>query len=174
MSITSSSIPNYRTTVFEYVNLTVIHGEPTYEYLQLLLNQLKANARVVHTSLGGGNHGYLGLILTHEQYNVIAPNTRFIPSVHPGLVFNKVDDLMDLASAAGSPYTAQQLINFAYIIINRMGKFTTGIREWNRLPAAPKTWNTFTTHFATAHRELRESGELSINETPFQTANLVQ
>ena len=60
------------------------------------------------------------------------------------------------------------------MIINRTGKFTTGIREWNRLPDAQKTWNTFTTHFAAAHCELRESGELLVNETPFHTANLVQ
>ena len=35
-------------------------------------------------------------------------------------------------------------------------------------------WDAFTTHFSAAHREIREYGELSINETPFQTANLVQ
>ena len=54
----SSSIPNYLDTVFEYADLTAIVGEPTYDTLKLLLNQLKANARAVRTTLGGGNHGY--------------------------------------------------------------------------------------------------------------------
>ena len=74
----STSIPNYRETTFEYADLTAIHGEPTYEALTILLNQLKANARSVRTSLGGGNHGYLGLLLSPEQYASIAPNTPFV------------------------------------------------------------------------------------------------
>ena len=273
----ASSVPNYRTTIFEYVDLTVIHSEPTYETLSTMLNQLKANARSVRTTLGGGQHGYLGLLLPRKQYEVLAQNTPFQAPLHPGqliippfqlphvtqqiisqhteavrlynecyhvgqalrkqivtaiddsylaalkdrhtntitvpltdiilylfrnygrvtpatlveeeqkvlqwifdphlpivLVFNKVNDLMDLASAAGAPYTANQLINFGYVIINKTGKFTTGIREWNRLPENQKTWETFMLHFTTAHRELRESGELTVSETPFQTANLIQ
>ena len=81
---------------------------------------------------------------------------------------------MDLANAAGSPYSAQQIINLAYILLNKTGKFTTGIREWNRIPQAQRTWDAFQLHFSQAHRELRESGELEIRETPFNTANIVQ
>ena len=242
-----------------------------------MFNQLKANARSVRTSLGGGNHGYLGLLLSPAQYATIAPATPFVYPVHPGplhlpayqlphvtqqitaqysdtvrlfnecgnvaqalrkqivaaidpaylaaiknrqtntitlrlheiinflfrnfgrvtpanlsdaeqqllawtfdpslpivLLYNKVDDLMDLANAAGSPYSAQQIINLAYILLNKTGKFTTGIREWNRIPQAQRTWDAFQLHFSQAHRELRESGELEIRETPFNTANIVQ
>lgn len=64
----------------------------------------------------------------------------FYPSVPITLVFNKVDDLMDLASAAGASYSAKQLINFAYVIINKTGKFTTGIRAWNQLLDNQQTW----------------------------------
>ena len=73
----SSSIPNYLDTVFEYADLTAIVGEPTYDTLKLLLNQLKANARAVRTTLGGGNHGHLGLLLSPQQYEIIAPGTPF-------------------------------------------------------------------------------------------------
>ena len=61
-----------------------------------------------------------------------------------------------------------------YILINKTGKFSTGIREWNCIPQAQRTWDAFQTHFTQAHRELRESGELEFRETPFNTANLVQ
>ena len=71
-----SSIPNYRDTSFEYADLSHIHGEPTYDSLTILFNQLKANARSVRTSLGGGNHGYLGLLLSPAQYATIAPTIR--------------------------------------------------------------------------------------------------
>ena len=80
----SSSIPNYRETVFEYADLTVIHGEPTYDSLKLLLNQLKANARAVRMSLGGGRHGHLGLVLSPQQYAVFAPTTPYFAPPHPG------------------------------------------------------------------------------------------
>ena len=80
----SSAIPNYRDTSFEYADLTVIHGEPTYETLKTLVNQLKANARSVRTTLGGGQHGYLGLVLSSQQYAIVAPNTPFHRPHHPG------------------------------------------------------------------------------------------
>ena len=49
-----TSVPNHNKTLFEYPNLSPIHGEPTYKLLRVLTNQLKANARLVHTTLGGG------------------------------------------------------------------------------------------------------------------------
>ena len=84
MSGHSSMIPNYRDTTFEYVDLTHIHGEPTYDSLTVIFNQLKANARYVHTSLGGGYHGYLGLLLSPAQYTTLARNTPFIYPTHSG------------------------------------------------------------------------------------------
>lgn len=80
----SHSIPNYRDTVFEYVDLTVIRREPIYGNLKLLINQLKANARSVRKSLGGGQHGHLGLILSTQQYVILAPATPFLIPPHPG------------------------------------------------------------------------------------------
>ena len=84
MSGGNTSIPNYRDTSFEYADLTQIHGEPTYKTLTILFNQFKANARSVRTSLGGGQHGHLSLVLSPAQYNTIAPNQPFIYPAHPG------------------------------------------------------------------------------------------
>ena len=273
----TNAIPNYRDTIFEYADLSVIHGEPTYETLKIMVNQLKANARAVRTTLGGGQHGYLGLLLAQHQYDVIAPGTPFVRPAHPGplvippfqlphvtqeaqsrhaegvrlynecynveqalrkqvinaiqdsylaslkdrqtntilvpldqiidylfvhygrvtpaqlqheeqqltewiydpvlpivIVFNKIDDLLDLATAAGSPCSAQQIINFGYNILNKTGKFKQGIREWNRLLPAQKTWATFQTHFTTEYQALRETGDLTNQESSFNTANLIQ
>ena len=273
----TTAIPNYRDTIFEYTDLTIINSEPTYETLKNLVNQLKANARAVRTTLGGGQHGYLGLILSPQQYNILAPGTPFIRPPHPGplvippyqlphvtqqaqaqhaeqlrlynecynveqalrkqvvssiqdsylaalknrqtntitvpldqiieylfrnygrvtpaqlvheeqnvtnytydptlpivVVFNKIDDLMDLANAAGSPYSAQQVIKFGYIILNNTGKFSQGIREWNRLLPNQKTWDAFQTHFTTEYQALRDSGELTSQDSTFNTANIIQ
>ena len=67
-----TTVPNYRETLFAYPDLTPIHGEPTYEALRVLFNQLKANARAIHTTLGGGQFGHLGLILTAPQYALLS------------------------------------------------------------------------------------------------------
>ena len=64
--MSSNTVINYRDNLFEYPELTKIHGEPTYESLKTLQNELKANTQTVHTSLGGATHGYLGLVLSPE------------------------------------------------------------------------------------------------------------
>ena len=270
------SVPNYRETLFEYPDLSPIHGEPSYESLRILFNQIKANARSIHTTLGGGQHGHLGLVLTAQQYALLSPtpynrpprppplvipayqlphvvqteqarhaeqvrlfnecnnleqalrqqivkavndsyltalrnrqtNTINVPipviidylfsnhgrvtpamlhqeekhvkemfydPTHPiNVIFNKVEDLSDLSTAARAEFTEQQLINIAYVIINKTGKYQPYIREWSRLQAEQQTWANFKTHFRQAHQELREAGDLQIRESQFNSANIVQ
>ena len=68
--------------------ITKITGEPNYEGLKHLKDQLKANAASIPTTLGGGTHGYLGLILSPVAYATIAA-TQFIepgyPDQHPNV-----------------------------------------------------------------------------------------
>ena len=63
--MTSTSYVNYKDSYFENPVLTTIRGEPTYETLHHLRSELKANAISVPTTLGGVNHGYLGMVLTN-------------------------------------------------------------------------------------------------------------
>ena len=65
--MTSTNI-DYVKNYFQYPELTKIHGEPTYETLQVLKDQLKSNATSVTSHLGGGANGHLGLILTNAEY----------------------------------------------------------------------------------------------------------
>ena len=60
-----------------------IHGEPNYESLKTLKKQLKANALSVSSTLGGGNFGLLGLVLTDPEYARIS-NDQFVEPVRPG------------------------------------------------------------------------------------------
>ena len=64
-------------------HLTPIVSEPTYQTLKELKDQLKANAASIPTTLGGGNHGYLGLILSPAAYATISP-TAFVKPAYPG------------------------------------------------------------------------------------------
>ena len=63
--------------------ITKITGEPNYEGLKNLKDQLKANAASIPTTLGGGTHGYLGLILSPAAYATIA-DPQFIEPIYPG------------------------------------------------------------------------------------------
>ena len=78
----SASSTNYRETVFAHHDLTQIQGEPTFSDLKLLTREIKANAMAVHSTLGGGAHGHLGLVLPPAQYANLSP-TIFVRPVFP-------------------------------------------------------------------------------------------
>ena len=67
-----SSIPDYRSTHFEFKTPTIINGEPTFELLALLYDQIKVNAQTVPSTLGGGNNGHLGLVVSNTDYQLIS------------------------------------------------------------------------------------------------------
>ena len=52
--------------------------------LKRLKLELQANASSVETDLGGGEHGYLGLVLTDQEYATIPDTQPFAPPMHPG------------------------------------------------------------------------------------------
>ena len=75
---------DYAATYFKYPTPTPINGEPTNKALKRLKNELRANASSVDTDLGGGDHGYLGLVLSDAEYANINPTpTPFVAPVFP-------------------------------------------------------------------------------------------
>ena len=79
------STVNYRNTLFEHTPLPKHTGEPTFEIIRTLHNLLKTNSSDVLTSLGGANHGYLGLLLSDASYALVSP-APFIRPLHPGIL----------------------------------------------------------------------------------------
>ena len=78
------SIKNYYTTHFQYLSLDKIHGQPSLESILHLFKQVKINAQSVPTTLGGGQLGYLALLLSNEAYNTIPNSTPFQRPTFPG------------------------------------------------------------------------------------------
>ena len=78
------ALKDYKSTYFEYPSLTKIHGQPTVDNLLTIFRQLKRNAQCVTCTLGGGQLGYLGLILTPKAYNQIPNAQEFVRPTHPG------------------------------------------------------------------------------------------
>ena len=64
---------NYTASFFNYKTLTPIQGTPNNKTLKSLKQELRANASSVETDLGGGDHGFLGLVLTDAEYALISP-----------------------------------------------------------------------------------------------------
>ena len=55
---------DYASLYFKYKTPTLTQGEPTNKALKRLQTELRTNMSSVETDLGGGVHGYLGLVLT--------------------------------------------------------------------------------------------------------------
>jgi len=67
---------------FPYSNIEQIKGEPSYHSIKEVERKLIKNASSFPSELGGGQHGYLGLVLKPEKYQLVTGST-FTP--HPNL-----------------------------------------------------------------------------------------
>ena len=60
-------------------------GEPNYQVTKEIERKLIKNASSYPSELGGGNHGYLGLILQPQNYDLVTGQT-FTPHPNPGSI----------------------------------------------------------------------------------------
>ena len=75
----AAATPGYRKTLFETATLPVHSCEPDYTIIREWHNIMKANAMKVQTSLFGGRHGYLALLLSPARYALISPAPVVLP-----------------------------------------------------------------------------------------------
>lgn len=82
------SIPSIP-TVDDFVNsfpepsISSISGEPTYADIKRVHDSLKNNATSVPSTLGGGAHGHLGLIMEDATYHTLT-GSHFVIPANPG------------------------------------------------------------------------------------------
>jgi hypothetical protein len=74
----SDSQINYRENYFQHPLLRKISGDPTYTSLDKLEKECKANGKSVHSTLGGGNRGHLGLISSVLAYKCVSQGVHFV------------------------------------------------------------------------------------------------
>ena len=80
----SSNVPSVEDLINAFpTTITPITGEPNYASPKNLKDQHKANSASIPTTLGGGNHSYLGLILSPSAYVTITA-TPFQGPNYPG------------------------------------------------------------------------------------------
>jgi hypothetical protein len=68
---------------FPHPELTPILGKPTAATLKHLKKEVYANARSVHSDLGGGLNGHLGIVMANAPY-ILRAGQMFDPPIHPG------------------------------------------------------------------------------------------
>ena len=59
-------------THFPHPIISKIQGEPTYSSIRTIATQIYANASSVPSTLSGGHHGHLGLVLRPQRYLTVA------------------------------------------------------------------------------------------------------
>jgi hypothetical protein len=69
---------------FPVPTITAIVGRPTYENITVLARALCQNAASILCENGGGNHGYLGLLLSPTTYATLSV-TPFTDPLNPGV-----------------------------------------------------------------------------------------
>ena len=80
----STRIPSVKDTYFQHKVLTKVFGKPTYESLQTLETEIKANAGSVPSTAGGGANGHLSMILSPARYATLQGTIAWIQPANPG------------------------------------------------------------------------------------------
>ena len=71
---------------FPHSTIEKFTGEPKYYSIKEVEKKLIRNTSSIPSELGGGNHGYFGLISSAEKYQTITGH-NFEPHVNPGTFF---------------------------------------------------------------------------------------
>ena len=66
-----------------------IYGEPDYGNTNTMMKLLYGNAASLPTTLGGGQHGHIGIIMNPQLYTTLA-NTPYESPPDPGITPNHV------------------------------------------------------------------------------------
>ena len=258
---------------FPYSTITKHAGEPNYHAIKDVERKLIKNASSFPSELGGGNHGYLGLILTPEKYTLVtghdftphqnpgslptfpanptqpqiaqvsathkealrlwreqhtlikalkkqltnafkaknfkeiedtytgfnniniqdiftylfdrfgdvtpleleeaekSMNEPFNPNEPFGLFVSNIEEAVDIAEAAGCPYTPQQIISKALTnVVKAQALPDIAIRDWRHKNATDKTWANFKLHFSREVRDYQKDQGLTAKST-YNVAN---
>ena len=71
-------------TKFKHKDLTPIRGLPTLDTILRLFREVKQNAQSISSKLGGGQLGYLALVLKQQDYDNITISQPFVRPTDPG------------------------------------------------------------------------------------------
>ena len=104
---------DYKNKIFEYPDVTNIVGKPTTASLITLHNEIKANTQSMHTTLGGGENGHLGLGWLDIICTTHVPGTPYECPVNPGpFIINGDETQYQIAQCREEHREAHRLLKY--------------------------------------------------------------
>ena len=121
------------------------------------------------------NYSYI----TEAQLQTEAGKIRSIQydpdNMNVGEVITKLEELQNLATAAGRDYSRQQLVHMGVDVFRRCGHFARACTDWRAVPAANQTLSELRTHFTRHQLYLLENNPEGVGARyGTQLANLAQ
>eukprot|EP00957_Ditylum_brightwellii_P083608 6355480-Ditylum_brightwellii.AAC.1 len=65
---------------FPHPTLQQVEGEPDYAAINTIMQQLYKNTAMIPSSLGGGEHGHIGLVMESTLYFSLSATVYSVPS----------------------------------------------------------------------------------------------
>ena len=110
----------------------------------------------IHTILQHLFDNYGNITPLELEDNDTKMRTTWDPNSPFDCLIKQVEDSQDYANDGSQPYTAEQLLRIAYIVVFKTGLYFEDCKAWNACPATTRTWDNFKTHFQNAQRLLRD------------------
>ena len=104
-NMSAYNLPNYKEKYFEFDKLDKVQGQPNIDSIVQLRRQCKINAQTVPTTLGGGQLGYLALVIPPAEYNAIPGAAPFVRPLDPGIFTPVVTAGVATRAGAGNVLT---------------------------------------------------------------------
>ena len=97
-----------------------------------------------------------------QEFDVTEPFSMFI---------RRIEDCMDLAEAAGAPYTDRQIATKAFNSIIKADLLHDGVKDWRRKASTDKTWANLKLHFTVEVKEYKKNNKTTSKTAGYQVAN---
>ena len=88
--------------------------------------------------------------------------------------FKRIEDCIQLAGDANTPFSNQQVLQTTYFAVQATGLYKDGLKEWRLKQDADKTWTNFKTLFAAEYHQLKEEQRLTTSAAGYSSMNHVQ
>ena len=82
-------------------------------------------------------------------------------------LFTRIEECVDFADAARSPYSQAQILSISFLIIQKTGLFNKECRKWRKKDPADKTWALFKAHFREAYDDYKEDLQMNTAGSAF-------
>jgi hypothetical protein len=104
------------------------------------------------------------------QNNDAAMKQPYNPKEPIETLFHQIEEFIDVANAAGAPFTPSQIVAISYNLIFATGMFIDACRERRRRVTNTRTWHNFKADFAAAHQDYQDS-QLTSRQSSYQSSN---